>query len=398
MVIRDFLERYMEKEDFFYRLRGKKNQEQLIVYYYGIKMFEVKDGVFYPTIKGFVPNSKNKFSENVPSRVLKDYESMLVYKTKFKIHYNDIETDDYEEFYQAAKSMDSNQRSSVHFVGKEIKDMTLEELQIIEDVLSYRIKLYSNAIENYEGDFSPTTTEEGKREKIYQMKLMNLLNDRKKTCSFNAVFSKTSEPLEMEYGFKTDSKIKSLKRGLFIPLGRIDNIFVDGTTINMVEIKIGTSVLGKGNGIHKHLLDIAYCVENDIIAPSDFNAIIDDRASVLDNLGLENRITNHVENIEYTIICGYKNLDERTEVEKFIHKIYKKNMEQVLKMTESGRESKSEKIKDKISEMNQEYGDLMKLTIPELLDLLNDKLHVKTNIYLATDDYKKIDPYQYCEL
>ena len=172
--------------------------------------------------------------------------------------------------------------------------------------------MYSGKVLNPK-DFEPTTSEAGKREKEYQLKIMNLLQEGK--LSPNPVFGPNTIPFEMEYGIKTNERKKRFaKEKIYIPEGRVDNVFFDGETVNLVEIKIGTAVMDGSNGIHKHLLDIAHCcVKHPIITVADFQNLIQEKGKSANinaikalnelNIFYENQIKNEKENyfeIPYT--------------------------------------------------------------------------------------------------
>lgn len=406
MEVKEFIRRYLAKEGYFYRLRGTPGKEEMLVYYEGVKIFELKQGRFFvPSIKFYLPNSKNNQSKTLPEQVVEDYNNMKGENTVFTIEHKGKFFQDYAEFYTyIMKPQNYENRQDAEFVGKDIGSITEKEIEKIEEILERRIGIYSNK-EADTRDFGPTTKDEkGKREKEYQLKIMNILNDKKEKAKIlpnQEVFTANTVPFEMEYGIKTRERKEKLRQKgekAFLPEGRIDNVFIDGKTVNLVEIKIGTAVIAGNNGIHKHLIDIAQCcAKHSMIEVEDFQQLIQEKGKILEYYGWKNRMQEKVERLEYNIICGYGNEDEKQDVVKLLNRIYEKNMEQVILMTsKDGVLSESTGKKEKVRMMKQNYGtDLVGRNIPQLLELVEDKC--PTKIYLANEDYTRIEPYNYEE-
>jgi len=333
MEVKEFIQRYLNKKGYFYRLRGKPGKEQMLVYYHGVKILELNGGkTLVPSIQFYLPNSKNNAPENVPEQAMQDYINMIGDNAPFEIYHKGEIYSDYKEFYCYCKTLNSKAKESVRFIGKDISNITKKELEKIEEILERRIRVYSNEEQN-EKDFGPTTKDaNGKEEKIYQLDLMNILNNSKEKAKIlpSPVFKDTTVPLEMEYGIQTSERKKRIN--ISIPEGRIDNVCIDGDTVNLVEIKIGTKVIDGANGIHKHLLDIAYCCKkHSIIQLQDFKQLIQERNAILESYQLENPINPNVEKLEYNIICGYKDQREKEAVEKLLEEIYSQNIREVIK-------------------------------------------------------------------
>lgn len=399
MKINELINRYQNKENYFYRLRGSIGNEELLIYFQGRKMFDIIDNIITPNSSFFTPNSDNKaiYLENPPSKVVEDFN-----KLGFILEYNSTLYTNYENFFNEVKKM-KKAKEFTKFIGLPIEELTLDKLISLEQIMETRINIYDNKL-TQEEDFLCTKKESG--EKDYQQKLMDKLNNNqeklKLTKLVNSPFSPDSLPFEVEYGLRTAEKLKNINN-IYIPDARIDNIIIDNNILKMVEIKLGTSVIAGYNGIHKHLIDIAHSIKNNIIEVNDFNKIINQRKKIFNNYNLDNKITNEVKSLEYIIICGYNpncktGPFSKNEVIRLLDKIYNMNAEEELKLTKSdllynnGKQSKSEKVSNKILEYNQNYKEFTKMDIPTLIEYLKNK-NIKVSIYLATYNYTAFKPY-----
>jgi len=393
MEKKEFIQRYLNKEGYFYRLRGIAGQEEMLVYYLGVKIFELQKGKYFkPNIAFYLPNSKNNKSKKMPEQVVEDYNHLKGANAIFPILHKHRIFVDYAEFYQYYRPLSTAERKDAEFLEKEIQDISKEELETIEKILEKRIQLYSGKVQNPK-DFEPTTSEAGKREKEYQLKIMNLLQEGK--LSPNPVFGPNTIPFEMEYGIKTNERKKRFaKEKIYIPEGRVDNVFFDGETVNLVEIKIGTAVMDGSNGIHKHLLDIAHCcVKHPIITVADFQNLIQEKGKILEAYGWKNPIQTMPKRLEYNIICGYQDEQEKEAVIQLLKRIDKKNIEQVIRMTSKDTVlSEAKDKKEAVKKIKEYYGEAFaQMSLPELLAYV-EKI-CPTKIWLASEDYTKIEPY-----
>ena len=399
MKINELINRYQNKEKYFYRLRGSVGKEKLLIYFQGRKMFDIIDNIITPNCSFFTPNSNNKaiYLEKPPRKVVEAFNDLGL-----TLEYNDKLYTNYEIFFNEVKKI-NKAPTNINFIGLSIAKLTIDKLNYLEQIMETRINIYDNNL-TQEEDFLCTKKESG--EKVYQQKLMDKLNNNqeklKLTKEKNSPFSPDSIPFEVEYGLKTEEKLKEINN-IYIPDARIDNIIIDNDILKMVEIKLGTSVIAGYNGIHKHLIDIAHSIKNNIIKVNDFNDIINQRKKIFNNYKLNNKITNEVKYLEYIIICGY-NPNHKTgpfsknEVIRLLDKIYNMNVEKELKLTRSdllynnGKQSKSKKVSNKILEYTQNYNKFTKMDIPTLIEYLKNK-NVKVSIYLATDDYTNFETY-----
>jgi hypothetical protein len=399
MDFKEVLKKYINKEDYFYRLRKNPNKE-LLIYYLGIKMLELKDDMISPNIAVFIPNSKNNTKDNIPTHAKRDFDEIGfgVYYTENKRKKETLY--DYEAVYNIAKES-SDERKKLSFIPKNITSISEEDFAKMEEILTRRIALYSDQIID-DDDFSATTNEDGKREKVYQLKLMNLLNnekEREKIVNVNEeVINRDTYPLEMEYNFITQEKKERF------PEGRIDNILIDKDTVRFVEIKSGTPVIAGSNGIHKHLIDMLFAVKNNILTCDEINKILKQRQEILDEYKIKNPLNNvTVDKMEYVVICGYKDEDEKDKVYKLIKEIYDKSFKYAFLRTKGGNQSKSDSNIDKIDvKLRENYGkdasgerDLVDYSIDDYLRELENIC--PTKIYLANEDFTEITPFKYNE-
>ena len=412
MEFKDILKRFVKKENYFYRLRTN----ELLVYYLGIKMFKVKDNMVIPNLAVFLPNSKNNpqnLKANDFGQVIEDFNT-INYTVKFKSGNSEEDIIDYEKVFDKAKDSSEN-RENMSFNGKNLSEFDIETLEKLENILSRRIRLYSKSLIKGEydellPDFKCTTkNEDGKREKVYQLKLMNYLNEsekREKIIKANQklnkkLIDKNTYPLEMEYNFINNTK---KRQGITFPDGRIDNVLIRKNVVNFVEIKIGTAVIAKKNGIHKHLIDMLYAKINNVIVPNEIDEIVKERNKILSECGIKKQFgTNTINEMEYNIVCGYKDENEMNAVKALLDKIYKMSFANELLLTKSdlinnnGKQSKSKKLLKYINKIKLKYGELnnknlVDYSIEEYINELN-KMGCRTTIFLANDDYSNIKEY-----
>ena len=146
--------------------------------------------------------------------------------TDGKAMHNSIKNVDFDEFKVIAKT----------------DDISIDDITSLENPESF-INVVRDAISSYKG--------KEELEKKYQHQFLLYGN---KTNLFSDTNS-TVLPFEQEYYIIQESKSKYNGRIDCIFYGYKDNLLTD---IYLIEIKVDDSVLGLGNGIHKHLIDIYY--------------------------------------------------------------------------------------------------------------------------------------------
>ena len=124
------------------------------------------------------------------------------------------------------------------------------------------------------------------------------------------------------------------------------------------------------NGIHKHLLDIAHCcVKHPIITVADFQNLIQEKGKILEAYGWKNPIQTMPKRLEYNIICGYQDEQEKEAVIQLLKRIDKKNIEQVIRMTSKDTVlSEAKDKKEAVKKIKEYYGEAFaQMSLPELL-------------------------------
>lgn len=281
----------------------------------------------------------------------------------------------------------------------------------IENTVSRRINTYINYHSEYEEqintddktkvmDYLYTKTDTN-QEKQMQQDFMCILNQKDKdrityTDKYGIekeLYSKECYPFELEYTIyagkvKKDKENENIiiiddfnKRSQKNIKGRIDNVLVNGNTLNLVEIKYGTSVIGNSNGIHKHLMDLYSCLnisKQEII--EEFTKYIEER-----NLAINKNINVKLDNLVYDIICIYNddckekdkaNLSKIAVIEK-INEIYQQKVSEVKDLN-------IEKWTDSKNDCNKYYSGLKEDNIDALKNrLLNKEINCPVRIILV---------------
>ena len=299
------------------------------------------------------PSNENVFIiNNIP-----DFqEKMYPFIFKLMKYTYEAENDDTKVF----KQVDINPRFEI-----DINNLKEKDLKSIEEVLKYRTLIYAgierNRFSNKEYGYAKG---EDNQEKQVQQEL--LLEEKYKIIDF----LKTTLPFEMEYTIyagKTNTNNKDEKRNKHNIKGRIDNIYFEcsDNSVYLVELKYGTKAINGTNGIHKHLIDIYTCLEEN-------------------TKGIKQELTNYInlrnkelklfdgsfecKSIEYHIICVYEK-NKKNDVINAIAEFKDKSAIKVASINEK-----------KISEngsVNKYKREIVEKNMIKLLELLP-----KTEIYL----------------
>lgn len=497
---------YMEqgKNEFILRLRGFKENPQIICYYKGIKVFEFSD-VFELNKAVFLPNNTNdkankervkmgegniEILEEPRKRANKIEECGFQFKLEKEIHLpfsdkiqyekesketiqilehnrdtiqkllselginisqwnlkqNDkkriigyvaeitnCEEVDYPKIYQLILSKYgwSNHLKSITEERKytglksleldikcELVDFAkmLENFEQFNAVMKKAIEVYALKPEKIvKTDFSNTREDS---EKAYQQKLMLVLNNnqakRKIVGEKNSPFDEIDLPFEMEYVIYPSPKKKTTnsKREQANRKGRLDNIVISAETetLKLIEIKIDSDVIGKTNGIHKHLLDLANCVQKN---PNFVKEILEHartRKEILTATNVQGdnfAVPNTFQKIEYCIICGYTDDACKKRVIDTYNLIKDKTIldaEVFFATDEYAKQSKVEyeeftkdlRKRNKQNIANEYDLDLLDKTVAEYCEILSNPKEgippIEVKILLADENFENFEP------
>lgn len=486
------------KQGYYLRVRKKGETNDIIAYYNGFKIFQIKDENFLLDIATFLPNSKNVYEKG---KFIEKYEKMPIYvkedintidkyfdfeigsydkvdKTKkLKIEFSKTFTDcsikEKEEIYEKIKEYFDDCNNIINsiektddkivielknngkitlsdlysfviklyygilnkFVNKDNKryfkaaklntktiiknnkKLSLEEIEEIEKAVKRRTDVYAGFYEDYDYKESKSDTNQEKQQQQSFMSFIN--NNRNKTDILykdkkgenKVLYPKNIYPFEMEYtiyagkkenesdnndiiiGDKEKNKIGTIING------RIDNILVEGDTIDLVEIKYGTGVIDKTNGIHKHLIDLYTCLNiNKKTILNNFEKYVKDRKEILDN---DKDVK--IKNIKYDIICIYNsnadkddNLSKNSVMEK-IKSIYKENCNNPkigMKIPQTKKCNCNSTKEDTCKEIDKYCKNLLDYDIPHLIKKI-EKLGCPVKIILVDNNFKEFKEFNY---
>lgn len=349
-------------------LLNKNNLTFEELYKLKIKLLEITMYEFGKTVK-----EKKKNKENV-------YEEKEVFKRYFKNI--DLEL--------------------IFSVKNNIKE---SDLTVIEESLENRFKIYAG-IKKDEEDYKNTKSEDNQEKQMQQdfmVKINNLNNDdiyyENIVGNKEILYKSNIKPFELEYVIytgKENTKVKEEKRSQKNIKGRIDNTFVEDDKAVFVEIKYGTSVIDKSNGIHKHLIDIYSCLNMD---KEGILKEYEERVNVRNEIETNKNSNVKINNIRYDIVCIYdknkendKNLSKKA-VEEKIDSIYYKDC--------YGAKIKRKDIKlckkhnDNIICKHTDYycEKLLYMNIPELIEKIKE-LGCNVKIILVDNEFEKFEEYK----
>lgn len=455
------LERYLQNPEFVIRIRGSESL-QVKVYYQGVKYFDYEKDEFKLNKAVFIPNNKNRKNlkiEEIPKEVKKDVEDIKKLNFEFTIgtEFEDTQNKsislpckvrgkdtnamkkkleiEWKEYYQNLKIEKGNKEyffcigennhiefeklyslmlkgyekcPSIKFYV-ELKNTTIlkknkkeleEFLNELDVIMKRRIDRYCGENQEKMDDYILTREDS---EKAYQQKLMEIMYNKDKRIKLDEVIFKNKKaiPFEMEYSMSSKEKKKRIK-------GRIDNLIVRDNTLIMLELKMGTRVIGGTNGIHKHLIDLCHIFENNKKILEQVSKHIHERERMIEKYEIDTkyRITGEgkiaLQEKEYYIICGYHEAKGITkeEVKKELDRIYTKTIKEVeiLKIPTNYERSKlteeSKTVKKFHQKLEKNYHEnLLNMTIPQYREKLDKQYNCKVEIYLVNEDYTKFEKY-----
>lgn len=279
------------------------------------------------------------------------------------------------------------------------------DLSVIEESLENRFKIYAG-IKKDEDDYKNTKSPDN-QEKQMQQDFMVKINNLNKFYIYYAnslnnkeiLYKSNIKPFELEYVIytgKENTKVNEEKRSQKNIKGRIDNTFVEDDKAVFVEIKYGTGVIDKSNGIHKHLIDIYSCLNMD---KEGILKEYEERVNVRNKIETNKNSNIKINNIRYDIVCIYdknkendKNLSKKA-VEEKIDSIYYKNC--------YGAKIKRKDIKlcknhnDNIICKHTDYycEKLLYMNIPELIEKIKE-LGCNVKIILVDNEFEKFEEYK----
>lgn len=459
--------RYLENPKFEIRIRGKE-ELKIKVYYKGIKYFDYKNGIFKLNATVFLPNNKNKKNlevNKIPTRVKEAVQELETLNFKFTIGEEiegiqgkniylpytvrgenterikqEIEKEWKEKYFKEmiVKRVENKSYNGYFFEieGKNtiefsklynllltsyekcssIKfyvDLVCEDFLIkdkekfdyffdkLDKIMQTRINVYTGENRNAQEEYILTREDS---EKSYQQKLMEIMSckNSRKNLEKELFKGENVEPFEMEYVIyakgKNDKEIEA----------RIDNLAVKNNLLIMLELKIGTKVIGNTNGIHRHLLDLCNIFEREKNILNKIAYHINQRNKILKDYEIDKKyMVNEGKNIilegkEYYIICGYNEEKgmAKEEVKKELTRIYNKTIKDVdlFKTLQNSKRSKltedSPTIKKFHKKLDKKYDEkLLNMTVLEYIEKLDKEYQCKVKIYLVNENYTEFEEY-----
>ncbi len=417
--MKDIIEQMLKMNDIYFRLRLKERK----IYKNGGKILELNSKKMLPSVSRISLNSKAVKYENFEEiktnlvntvgelidfgyelsleKVVFSHSSIrtedgikkfeeVVEKLKTKYNNFSIENEDtlkpkivfdkplnlnqYKDLLETWKDiilMTINNDGICHMVKVKIKLKEPKNLTKIINKTENYINVCLKILENYEKYIETKNDGIPNNEKSFQQEIMNVLNDNHSKISRknilnakNSPFKSDFIPFELEWVEKEDN-------------ARIDAVFLATNKIILCEVKYNEGVIGKENGLHKHLDDLYMIIKNKDKKEKMIKNIINkaiERKNILNEYGISYDVNLDEEKttVEYLIICGYSGNKE----------IVLKELDRVC--------NHKHKFSDELNYWNKKVPIKTDLTVNEYI--LNMK-ECSTNIYIVDSEFKEFAKY-----